>query len=104
VLLRKKKQPAANVTALVGENEEQCNVLSLTNRSVGSKDRWVINSGYSQHINSNRKIISSYTSIQEGEVFMGILLQVRCLTKEQSSFDLMIDASLLFKAFIMFLN
>jgi len=31
----------------------------------------VIDSGYSQHISSNRKIFSSYTSVQGGEVFMG---------------------------------
>ena len=38
---------------------------------VGNKDRWVIDSGCSQHISSNRKMFSSYTSVQEGEVFMG---------------------------------
>ena len=44
--LRKKKQPNANVTELIRENKEQCDVLSATDRSVGNKDRWVIDSEY----------------------------------------------------------
>ena len=52
--LRKKKQPDANITELV-ERDKQCDVLSVTDRPVGNKDRWVINSGCSQHISSNRK-------------------------------------------------
>jgi len=36
--LQKKKQVDANVTELVGENEKQCDVLSVTDRSVGNKD------------------------------------------------------------------
>ena len=67
----KEETPDANVTGLIGEDEEQCDVLSVTVRSVGNKDRWIINSGCSQHISPNMKIFSSYTSVQEGEVFMG---------------------------------
>ena len=37
--LRKKKQPDANVTRLIGEDEEQCDVLSVIDRSVGNKYR-----------------------------------------------------------------
>ena len=69
--LRKKKQPHVNVAVLIGGDEEQCNILSVTDISIGNKDRWVMNSGCSQHISSNRKMLSSYTSVQGGEVFMG---------------------------------
>ena len=68
--LQKKKQPDANVTELIEEDEKQCDVLSITDQSVGNKDRWIINSECSQHISSNRKMFSSYTSVQGGEVFM----------------------------------
>ena len=74
--LRKKKQPDANVTELAERDEERCNVLSVTDRSVTNKDRWVINSECSQHISSNRKMFSSYTSVQ-GESSWGIPLQAR---------------------------
>ena len=36
---RKKKNSDANVTKLVGEDEKKCDVLSVTNTSVGNKDR-----------------------------------------------------------------
>ena len=39
--IREKKQPDANVTELNGEDEKQCDFLSVTNRSVGNKDRWI---------------------------------------------------------------
>ena len=68
--LQKKKQPDINITELIGEEEEQCDILSITGRSVGNKDRWIIDSEYLQHIFFSRKMFSSYTSIQEGEVFM----------------------------------
>ena len=68
--LQKKKQLDDNITELVEGDEKQCNVLSVTDRSVGNKDRWVIDSGCSQYISSNRKMFSSYTSVQGGEVFM----------------------------------
>ena len=42
--LRKKKQPDSNVTKLIGEDEEQCDILSVTDKSVGNKDRWIIDS------------------------------------------------------------
>ena len=74
---RKKKQSDANVTELVEGDEEQCDVLSVTDRPVGNKDRWVIDSRCSQHISSNRKMFSSYTSVQREEVFIGIPLQAR---------------------------
>ena len=67
--LRKKKQPDANITELVEGDEEQY-VLSVTDRSVGNKDRWIIDSECSQDISSNRKMFSSYTSVQGVEVFM----------------------------------
>ena len=57
--LQKKKQPYANVTELVEGDEEQCDVLSVIDRPVGNKDMWVIDSGCSQHISSNRKNFSS---------------------------------------------
>jgi len=66
----KKKQPDANVIKLVGGDDEQCDVLSVTYKSIGYKDRWVIDSKCSQRISSNRKIFSSYISVQGGEVFM----------------------------------
>ena len=37
--LLKKKQPDANVTELIGEDEEHCDILSITDRSVGNKNR-----------------------------------------------------------------
>ena len=75
--LRKKKQPDANITELVEGDEEQCDVLSVTDRLVGNKDRWFINSECSQHISSNRKIFSSYASVQGENSSWGILLQIR---------------------------
>ena len=42
--LQKKIQPDANVTELVARDEEQCDVLFVTDRSISSKDRWVIDS------------------------------------------------------------
>ena len=52
------------------KKEEQYDILSVTDRSVGNKNRWVIDSECSQHIVSNMKMFSSYTSVQEGQVFM----------------------------------
>ena len=62
--LRKKKQLDDNVTELVKKDEEQYDVLSSTDRSVGNRDRWVIDSECSQHISFNRKMFSLYTSVQ----------------------------------------
>jgi len=45
--LRKKKQPDANVTELVEGDEEQCDILPVTDSPVGNKDRWDIDSGCS---------------------------------------------------------
>jgi len=56
---RKKKQSDANVTKLVEGDEEQFDILFVTGRPVGNKDRWVIDSRCSQHISSNRKMFSS---------------------------------------------
>jgi len=81
-----KKQLYANVTELVRGDEKQCDVLFVTNRLVGNKDRWIIDSGYSHYISSNRKMFSSYTSVQGGEVFMEIQLHARWLAKEQFNF------------------
>jgi len=36
---QKKKQPDANVTELIGENEKQWDVLSIIDISVDNKDR-----------------------------------------------------------------
>jgi len=36
--LRKKKLPDANITELIGEDEDKCDVLSTTDRSIGNKD------------------------------------------------------------------
>ena len=98
---QKKKQAYANITELVKGDEEQCDALFVTDRPVGNKDRWVIDFGRSQYISSNRKMFSSYTSVQGGEVFMR---NFATLAKEQSSFGFMMDVSLHFKAFVMFLN
>ena len=67
--LQKKKQPDVNVAKLT-EEEDKCDVLSVTDRSADKKDRWIIDSGCSHNINSNRKMFSLYTSVQEGEIFM----------------------------------
>ena len=69
-MLRKKKQPDANVTELIREDEDKCDVLFVTDRSVGNKERWIIDSRCSQHISSNRNMFSSYASVQGGEIFM----------------------------------
>ena len=46
---------------------------------------------------SDRKMFSSYTSVQGGEFSWKILLRVRWLAKKQFSFVLMMDASLLLR-------
>ena len=48
--LRKKKQPDANVIELIEKDEDKCDILSVTDRSVGNKNRWIIDSECSQHI------------------------------------------------------
>jgi len=45
--LRKKKKLDANITELIGEDEDKCDILSVTDKSVGNKDRRIINSGCS---------------------------------------------------------
>ena len=67
---RKKNQLDTSVTELAEGDEEMCDILSVTDRLVGNKDRWIIDFGCSQHMSSNRKMFSSYTSVQR-EVFMG---------------------------------
>jgi len=69
--LRKKKQPDANIIELVEGGEEECDILSVTDKPAGSENRWVIDSRCSKHISSNRKIFFSYISVQRGEVFIG---------------------------------
>ena len=59
------------------KKEEQCDVLSVTDRSVGNKNRWIIDSKCSQYISSNRKIFSSYTSVKGEKSSWGFLLQAR---------------------------
>ena len=103
--LWKKKQPYANVTELVEEDEEWCDVLSVTDGPLGNTDRWVIDSECSQHISSNRKMFSSYTSVQGGEIFMENSAISKMIGERNNPvFGLMMDASLLFKAFVMFLS
>ena len=51
-------------------DEDKCDVLSVTDSLIGNKDRWVIDSDCSQQISSDRKIFSSYTSVQRGVIFM----------------------------------
>ena len=68
---RIKKQIDPCVTELAERDEEKCDILYITDRSADNKDRWIIDFGCSQHISSNRKMFLLYTSIQEGEVFMG---------------------------------
>ena len=67
---QKKKKSDTNVTELAEGDEEKYDILSVTNRPIVIKDRWIIDSECSHHISSNRKIFFSYTSIQEREVFM----------------------------------
>ena len=64
----------------------------------------MVDSRCSQHISSNRKMFSSYTSVQRGEVLIENSVTSKVLAKEQSSFGLIIDVSLLFKAFVIFPN
>ena len=45
-------------------------VLSVTDRSIGNKDKLIIDSECSQHIISDKKMFSSNTSDQGEEVFM----------------------------------
>ena len=59
---RKNKQPDANVAELAKRDEDKCDVLSVIDRSIGNKNRWIIDSGCLQHICSNRKMFFSYTS------------------------------------------
>jgi len=75
--LRKKKQTDANITELVEGDEKHCDVLSVIDRPVGNKNMWVIDFGCSQHISSNRKIFSSYISVQVEKSSWGSLLQAR---------------------------
>jgi len=77
MLASKEKQPNANITELVEGDEEQCDILSVTDRPAGNKDRWVIDSRCSQHISSNRKMFSSYTSVHGEKSSWEILLQAR---------------------------
>jgi len=45
--LRKNKQLDANVTELIGEDEDKCDILFVIDKLVGNKDRWIIDFGYS---------------------------------------------------------
>ena len=49
-------------------------------------------------------MFSSYTSVQRGEVFIGNSATSKMIGEGQFSFGLIMDASLLFKAFVMFPN
>ena len=75
--LQKKKQSDGNITELVERDEEQCDILSVTDIPVGNKDRWVIDSGCSQHISPIGRC-SLHTLRFNGEKSSwGILLQAR---------------------------
>ena len=74
---RKKKQSDANVTELIGEDEEQCDILSVTNRSVGTN----IDGLLTLNVHSTSVLIewcSLHTlRFKEEKSAWGILLQVR---------------------------
>jgi len=69
-----------------------------------TKDRWVIDSRCSQHISSNKKMFSSYTSVQGKEVVIRNSATSKVIGEGTIQFGLMIDTSLLFKVFVMFSN
>ena len=56
-----------NITGLVEGNEEKCDVLSVIDRLVDNKNRWVKDFKSSQCISSNRKMFSSYNLV--GKLF-----------------------------------
>ena len=51
-------------------DEDGGEVLSVTNNLVGNKRRWIIDSGCSQHICTDREMFTSYTSVRGGVVYM----------------------------------
>ena len=55
--IHNKKQQDANVIELSERDEDKCDVLSITDSSVGNKDRWIIDSGCSQQISFDIKIV-----------------------------------------------
>ena len=100
--LWKKKQPDANVTELIGEDEENVTFYLLqTDQLVTKIDRLLTLDIHSTSVLVER--CSPLTlQLKREKSSWGILLQVRWLAKEQSSFGLIMDASLFFKAFVMF--
>ena len=75
--IRKKKQQDTNVAELAKVDENKCDVLSVTDRSVSNKNRWIIDSRYLQHASSNRKMFFSYTSVQGERSSWGTLIRAR---------------------------
>ena len=67
--LRKKKQLEANITELIKEDEDKCDVLSITDRSAGKKDRWIIDFGCS-HISVSIDVLHIHFS-SRGRSFHG---------------------------------
>jgi len=59
----KKKQQKTNTTELAEADEDKCDIPSVTDSSISNKDKWIIDSGYSHNISSNKKMFSSYTSV-----------------------------------------
>ena len=57
-------------------DEDKCDVLSVTDKSVGNKNRWIIDSGCSQNISSDRKMFL-YASVQGDRSSWEILLRAR---------------------------
>jgi len=69
-LTRRKKQPVTSVAELAKGDEEKRDILFVTDRLVSNKDIWIIDLEV-QHISPGRKMFSSHTSVQGGEVFIG---------------------------------
>ena len=67
-------------------DKKQYDVLSVTDRSDGNKDRWIIDSGCSQYISYNRKMFSSYTQVQGREVLMGNFATSKVIDEETIQF------------------
>ena len=61
--IRKKKQTDANIAELAEEDEDKCDVLSVTGESVDNKDRWVIDSRCSQPVSYTHLTLPTIYSV-----------------------------------------
>jgi len=66
---RKKKQPDTSVVELTEGDEENCDFLSIIDRSCGNKDIWITNSECSHHISSNRKTSTTSKAIGKWTIY-----------------------------------